>query len=692
MTQAVLPDRHYFKDYDFSELFTGRVRKIKHSRKEWYVDAWASFDTETTADASAGFIVMWTSTICYKGRAVTCWGRTADDAISYFDTLADLLRLSERTRLPVYVHNYSYDYVFLRNFLIDAFGVPVRALAVKTHRYISMIFANGIEFKDSYILAQCSLEKWGRDLGASLQKASGTWDYTKRRTPDTPLTAEEINYACADAETLVACLQLKAAQGGYGVGNIPLTATGYARDAARNAAFETDWKERVHALDMPFEVYERCSRTFQGGITHGNRWHVGSVLHDIDSYDFASSYPFVMCTEKFPASAWVRAAYTLDGIQRDAGDYGFIFDLVLIDCRIKQGRPMPPIAQSKCTRYANTAKFDNGKLLSADLVQIPVNEIDLQIYLDNYDYSGIIYGLETEKGFARGEVYTCRKDYLPQWFTDTIQKYFYDKTCKKDSDAQQYQYAKSLLNSQYGMCAQRPVRDDIIEEFGAVDVEAKRWHIDKKKDPAAELAKYYRKYNYFLPYQWGMYVTSYARRNLYALGACCADWIYCDTDSVKGRGWDLAAVSSYNEKALAKLAARGIQPVTYKGRTYSMGVAEHDATYTEFITLGAKRYAYRDASDNQLHITVAGVPKRGVEVLHDDIYKFARGLVFHDTGKLVPEYHTQDQVQQISVDGCTVRVGSWVNLVPADYLLDMTDRFDALLDTVIDWEKDFSET
>ena len=193
MTSTVLPDRHYFKDYDFSELFTGRVRKIKHSRKEWYVDAWASFDTETTADARVGFIVMWTSTVCYKGRAVTCWGRTADDAISYFDALADLLRLSERTRLPVYVHNYSYDYVFLRNFLIDAFGVPVRALAVKTHRYISMVFANGIEFKDSYILAQCSLEKWGKDLGASVQKASGTWDYTKRRTPETPLTPEEIN-------------------------------------------------------------------------------------------------------------------------------------------------------------------------------------------------------------------------------------------------------------------------------------------------------------------------------------------------------------------------------------------------------------------------------------------------------------------------------------------------------------------
>lgn len=671
---------------DFTgDIFGSKIRTVKHGRRLRYVQAWVSFDTETYADAAAGWIVAWSSTISYQGEQVTVWGRTVDEALDYFDLLARVLSLGEYRRLPVYVHNFSYDYMFLRNFLLERWGVPASSLAVKTHRYITMAFHCGIEFKDSYILAQCSLAKWARDLGASTQKAMGSWEYDRLRTPSTPLTPEEVNYVCADAEALTECVQLKAAQASYGVGSIPLTATGYARDAARNAAFADAWQERVHVLDMSYPLYERCSRTFWGGMVHGDRHQVGMVLHDVLGFDFASSYPFVMCVEKFPCTRWVRAYYSLEEILRQSGNYAFMCDLILIDARIKPGRPMPPIPQSKCTMADNRAVWDNGKLIRASIISIPVNEIDLQLYLDNYDYDRAEVGLYTDKGFAAGDVYTCKKDYLPRWFVQTICSYFRDKTMLKGSDAQQYQYAKALLNSQYGMCAQRPVRPDVLEDFEAPPGE--EWSIRQTQDPAEQYAEYLGRYNYFLPYQWGMYVTAYARRNLYKLGACCSNWIYCDTDSVKGTGWDMAAVASYNEEVRRKLKRRGISPILFNGREYAMGIAEHDATYSEFITLGAKRYAYRDAEDGQLHITVAGVPKAGVEVLQNDIYKFARGLVFHDTGKLMPEYHTEAGIRERTVEGCRVRIGSWINLVPADYLLDMTDRFDSLLDVPLEWDE-----
>ena len=320
----------------------------------------------------------------------------------------------------------------------------------------------------------------------------------------------------------------------------------------------------------------------------------------------------------------------------------------------------------------NQAEIDNGKVLKAQIIVIPCTEIDLQIYLDHY--TGIFQcGLMRDR-FIQGEVYTCRKDYLPRWFTDTIQDYFHDKTMLKGSDPQRYQYAKGLLNSQYGMCAQYIIRPEIIER------EDGSWTVQQQEDPGKILTEYYQKYNYFLPYQWAPYVTAYARRNLYRLGACCRRWIYCDTDSVKGLDWDTDALTSYNDEVIRKLEARGIRSVEFNGKIYRMGVAEHDADYSEFITLGAKRYAYRDAGTGKLGITVAGVPKRGVQALHDDIYNFSRGLIFHDTGKLVPEYHMQQGIQCLEVDGTTVQVGSWINLVPADYLLDMTDRYDDLLD------------
>ena len=679
-------ERINVNDFRVSTLFNGKIATVKHGKRTRYVNAWVGFDTETYANDQYGYIVMWTCALHYNGRMVTVWGRTADEAIHFFAGLSAALSLDENRRLVVYVHNYSYDYVFIRNFCIESWGVPAASLAVKTHRYIAMHYANGIEFKDSYILAQCSLEKWAHDLGAEVQKATGKWDYTKRRTPATPLTDDEIDYACADAEALALCVQLKAAQGGYGVGSVPLTATGFARDAARTAAFADGWRDVVHQLDMTFAQYDRCSRTFQGGITHGNRYEIARVHHGVVSYDFASSYPYVLCVEKFPMSKWVRARYSLQAIMQQSNDYAFMFDLVLIDAKVKSGVVMPPIPQSKCTHIDNGAKFDNGKLLSARMVCIPVNEIDLQIYLDAYDYSGLDFGLASDTGFAHGDVYTCTKDYLPRWFVDMVQRFFHDKTVKKGADQQQYMYAKGLLNSFYGMCAQRPVRPDIFENYDAPAGE--EWQVQQRQDPKEQYSEYLGRYNYFLPYQWSMYVTSYARRNLMELGRCCRLWLYCDTDSVKGLEWDLTAVEDYNKRVLRKLKQRGIKPVEFDGRTYCMGIAEHDADYSEFITLGAKRYAYRDAKDGKLHITVAGVPKAGVEALQDDIYKFSRGLVFHDTGKLVPEYHTQQGITTADIDGCTVRVGSWVNLVAADYALDMTDTYDRLLDMPAEWLQD----
>lgn len=40
-----------------------------------------------------------------------------------------------------------------------------------------------------------------------------------------------------------------------------------------------------------------------------------------------------------------------------------------------------------------------------------------------------------------------------------------------------------------------------------------------------------------------------------------------------------------------------------------LGVFDHDADYKEFITQGAKKYAYIDKKYGDIHITCSGVPK-----------------------------------------------------------------------------------
>ena len=52
-----------------------------------------------------------------------------------------------------------------------------------------------------------------------------------------------------------------------------------------------------------------------------------------------------------------------------------------------------------------------------------------------------------------------------------------------------------------------------------------------------------------------------------------------------------------------------------KGNKHLLGLFEKDAHYKEFITQGAKKYAYK--VDDKIKITVAGVPKKGSKALKD---------------------------------------------------------------------------
>lgn len=56
-----------------------------------------------------------------------------------------------------------------------------------------------------------------------------------------------------------------------------------------------------------------------------------------------------------------------------------------------------------------------------------------------------------------------------------------------------------------------------------------------------------------------------------------------------------------------------------------MGVFDEEKPYQEFVTQGAKKYAYKQ--DDKIHITVAGVPKKGSKQLKD-LNEFKDDFVF----------------------------------------------------------------
>ena len=96
---------------------------------------------------------------------------------------------------------------------------------------------------------------------------------------------------------------------------------------------------------------------------------------------------------------------------------------------------------------------------------------------------------------------------------------------------------------------------------------------------------------------------------------------------------------------------------------------------------GAKRYCGRCIEDNEIHITVAGVPKSGAKCLKNDIENFQKGFIFPgvQTGKKTHTYFFND----IYTDDKGNITGDSIDLSPCDYLLDDI--------AVYDFEKIFEE-
>lgn len=229
----------------------------------------------------------------------------------------------------------------------------------------------------------------------------------------------------------------------------------------------------------------------------------------------------------------------------------------------------------------------------------------------------------------------------------------------------------------YGMCVQRPVKQIIEEDYITGD-----FSIRQEEDEEALYQKYVESPRSVLPYQWGVWVTSYAFARLFRIGSCCRDWIYSDTDSCYGRDWDKKALAAYNRECKKALLDRGYGPVRKGSRDFWLGVALLDGSYSEFVTVGAKRYACRQYYAGKLKITVAGVPKSGAKCLQNDITNFRAGFVFdgRTTGKLLHTYFYEDD---ISIDAYGNERGDSIDLSPDSYTLDSI--------TCPNWEKLFEE-
>ena len=678
------------------EAFFSNVCVLKNRRgnpagkKRHYLALTTAFDIETSlipgTEQSVMYIWQW-----QLGTEYTVIGRTWQEFINLQLSIKECI--PDDTWIVCYVHNLSFEFQYLKG--IYKF-LPSDVFAVASRKIVKCDMHNCFEFRCSYKLTNMSLGEFTEKMNVEHKKLSGEeFDYSVVRYWFTEMTDTELQYCINDVLGLVEAVNALMKRDGDTLQTIPLTSTGYVRRNAKRAMKKGVHHNLVYSMLPDLNTYEALKEAFRGGNCHSNRFMAGDIVYNVHSADRSSSYPAVICNCEFPMTEFVSI------LKKDLN-----FDYIIRCMKIRHKALLlrigiknlnlrdyywgcPYISKSKCRNIHKAIDTeDNGRILSADYIETTVTDIDLQIICK--EYTGEIIILE-------GWYSSYKK--LPQPLIEEVKKYYTEKTELKGVTGQEVYYdkAKALLNSLYGMMAQDSVKEKLIfQQIGeytspitdikndpALTIEEKREAIKAIK--LELLGESNRKA--FLAYQWGVWVTAWARLRLeegirLVHETEGANFVYCDTDSVKYTGavnWD-----QYNHARVLECAESGSYATDTLGITHYMGVFETEDNpktgyaYYQFKTLGAKKYAYVTEKGGPCKATIAGVnKKKGGQELdkHGGLSAFAEGFVFKEAGGNEAVYNDAPEISEIQVDGYTVPITSNVSILPSEYTLGIEGEY-----------------
>lgn len=661
-------DGKYYEEYaytlaEYKDLAKGSYNDIKGG----YIDLYATFDIESsmvlnnartlTKDTPQydGFMYIWQ--FCIEG--VVIFGRTWDQYQALLEYLTKFFELGEKRKLKIFVHNLSFEYVYIRDFskFTKVFGYDNRSIIRAQNECF--------EYLCSYVLSNMNLAKLCQNMGCVHVKAKNDLDYSIIRTPTTPLTEIEYGYCFNDVrglwEAIAKYLEFDT------LATLPLTSTGFVRrDVRENTRKNKKYRKGFLKRKLNDELYQLFTEAFRGGNTASNRYATGYQIHNVKSKDMTSSYPNVLLRfPEYPVGNFIKwAVDDIDDLVYAHSKYCTIGRYTFTNIEIDPDATIPYIPFYKCSRVSEDLECYNGRVLHAAELTIALTNIDFDIINSMYKYDDVIVT----------DYYVAKKGYLADEIREKIYEYYLKKcTLKYDPDAwYEYMLAKAKLNSIYGLMAQKIIKDE--------------WVLDANGDLVLSeepktLDDYYNSYNSFTEYQCGCFCTALARLMLQrGIDLVGADMIYCDTDSVKYQGDHDADFQRLNDE-IRKTNNEYCTVKSDNGKDYTLGIWDDDGDYQTFITLGAKKYAYTD-QEGKIHVTVSGLGKRDAAAELEagkGLDDFRIGKVFTRSGRTVAQYNEHLGRHIINVNGEDIVSYSNIAIVPTTYTLGVTSTMLAQL-------------
>lgn len=662
------------------------------------------------------------------------YGRQLDELRVFLGIIHKVL--GETTQWRVYVQNFPYDWQYCINVINfdEVFArEPRKPMFAISHEF-------SVEFRDAYVLNMMSLEMVGSKFNLPHAKKVGDLDYNVERLPCTPMNSKELGYCEYDCLVLADYIAMKAKQYGT-VWDIPLTQTGEVRRELKEEIIArkpenpwcamNDWYHRISRMcETSIDDYRELVLCYQGGYTHANAHYAGVMMFNVDSYDFKSSYPAVMVMEKYPSSRFYEVED--DIYHLDIDNYAYIMHLRLWGVKSKLQNTY--LSVSKCVDFdlqSAVVEKDNGRVYKVDMCEVWITEQDWLTIQAAYKMEDVeVLGLKR-----------ARKAYLPKELINLLARLFEQKEklgseikalkAKGILSAQETerlavlqasrQYVKQCINGCYGMAVTKYVTDPVEYDYnydggdhsGWVpyepyeDMTDDEWYNKQRFDMQKKLNEVNS--HPLLNFAWGVWVSAYARRNLWrAIIALDEGIIYDDTDSMKiSEDYADAAreyVKDYNAEVSVKIAnackAHKIDPSKFA----HLGEFDYEGRYDKFITYGAKKYAVE--KDGELEITVSGVNKKkavwnkkreaeeGIANKFDAIERIEEFRLepecaggkrkgtswgYHTSGRMI-RYYLDDQPKITLTDYLgnteTINQKHATALQPTTYNLGMTDEYD----------------
>ena len=670
-----------------------------------YATDYICLDTETSKlDVTCGWVYQWA--ICIKQK-IFVYGRTPSELITLLEKISEYYELSDEKKIVIYVHNLGYDFSYLKLFLMRL-DPTLDVLAVDNHAVLTVDMI-GFKIICSYKLTNLSLAVLSDKYAKKYIKAVGDVDYTIVRYQDSPLGDNDWCYMFSDVASQYDGVKQYLLMNNYKFcADAPFTSTGFVRVVCRKASREDDnWRSEFDNMRLDLKQYRLCRKAFMGGLcicsfiysqstvrTIGGRCYYSTKEGEmipiegskrLKHKDFTSSYPARQCLDSMPTGRpmWYGKVDNKAEFNRLLKKYHCVFMLTLYDVHIKKGVTAPYIPSSKCMGAKNLCKL-NGKVTSADELTIAITELDFKWIKRQY-YAA---------NFKVFNMLLFNKGVMPDWLKKEIMYYFTNKCTLADTDPTLYAKSKNLLNGIYGMTATSIIRPnykiclqpDGKHRAGEI-FEAIAENIDEADESA--LNKYYNSHNSFMPYQYSIYTTAWARDALMTMIEATGDsdgytnpkdpskddltgvyknFLYCDTDSVFyiETEHNISRMNKYAEDCINKAIAGG----AYVGTKY-LGAPTDEPDIRAFRGLHSKCYAMEEYKKKkrryELEVVIAGIPKKAIKWLSGDgfvmpyektnaeelesIDNLEKGFTFKHCGGIRCVYNNERDICYMNING-----------------------------------------